>query len=141
MELHEYYVKGIFKKSGIPVLAGGVAYTPAEAVAVANKIGSGPFWLKPQVLLGYSPDKKENPLLEKRLLETPDQVQEAADNLLGAQLKVFSSDVSSVINRVYVEQAIQKKSLCRFVFRVDFDHQTLYILKNKAGGRCSACGR
>ena len=124
MELHEYYVKGIFKKSGIPVLAGGVAYTPAEALAVANKIGSGPFWLKPQVLLGYSPDRKENPLLEKRLLETPDQVQEAADNLLGAQLKVFSSDVSSVINRVYVEQAIQKKSLCRFVFRVDFDHQT-----------------
>ena len=124
MELHEYYVKEIFRKAGLPVLSGGVAYTPKEALKVVKKIGGGPYWIKPQVLMGYSPDKKINPLLERRLAETPLQVQEIADTLLGAQLTGFSSDVSAVISRVYVEQAIQRKSLCRFVFRVDFNRQT-----------------
>ena len=124
MELHEYYVKEIFRKAGLPVLPGGVAYTPNEALAAAKKIGVGPFWIKPQVLMGYSPDRKINPLLERKLLETFDQVQETADSLLGARLTGFPPDVSATITRVYVEQAIQKKSLCRFVFRVDFDRQT-----------------
>ena len=67
MELHEYYVKEIFKKAGLPVLAGDVAYTPKEALAIAKKIKKGPFWIKPQVLLSYVHDKKGNPLLERKL--------------------------------------------------------------------------
>ena len=124
MELHEYYVKEIFKKAGLPVLAGGVAYTPKEAEEVAKKIGKGPFGIKPQVLLGYSPERKENPLLEQKLAETPEEVFTQSEKILGTSLTGFPPDVSATINRVYVEKAIQQKSLCRFVFRVDFDHQT-----------------
>ena len=40
MELHEYYVKEIFRQAGLPVLAGGVAYTPREAKAVADIVSS-----------------------------------------------------------------------------------------------------
>ena len=128
MELHEYYVKAIFKEAGLPVLAGGVAYTAQEAQKVATQIGCGPFWVKPQVLLGYSPEKEKNPLLERELAATPEQVFVTADTLLGRTLKGFSPDVSATINRVYVEQAIQKKSLCRFVFRVDFNRQTYTLM-------------
>lgn len=134
MELHEYYVKEIFRRAGLPVLVGGVAYTPREAQAVANKIGTGPFWIKPLVLLAYSPDKKENPLLEKKLAENSTQVYEFSDFLLGAPLKGFPPDVPATITRVYVEQAIQNKSLCRFVFRVDFNTQsyTLTLISESA---------
>ena len=74
MELHEYYVKEIFRKTGLPVSDGGVAYTPKEAQNVAKRIGKGPFWIKPQILLGYAHNKKEDPLLEKKTAETPEQV-------------------------------------------------------------------
>ena len=124
MELHEYYVKEIFKKVGLPVLPGGVAYTPQEAKAVALKIKKGPFWIKPQVLLGYSPEKKEDSLLKKDFAETPESVFASAEKILGTHLEGYSPDVSATIQRVYVEQAVQQKSLCRFVFRVDFDSQT-----------------
>ncbi|MGN0920000.1 MAG: ATP-grasp domain-containing protein [Alphaproteobacteria bacterium] len=124
MELHEYYVKAIFEQAGLPVPAGGVAYTPQEAKEAALKIGEGPFWVKPQVLLGYSPQKQSNPLLEKKLAETPDQAFAAADGILGCSLQGFAPDVPATINRVYVERAIQRKSLCCFVFRVDFNKQT-----------------
>ena len=124
MELHEYYVKEIFKKAGLPVLAGGVAYTPKEALRIAQKIGQGPFWIKPQVLLGYSPDKKENPLLERKSAETPEEVVRQTEKILGTSLTGFPADVPASIQRVYVEQAIYQKSLCRFVFRVDFNQQT-----------------
>ena len=133
MELHEYYVKEIFKNAGLPVLSGNVAYTPREAKDVASKIKTGPFWVKPQILLGYSPEKKEDILLEKRLAETPEDVFNSAQKILGTALKGYPADVSSTIQRVYVEQAVQQKSLCRFVFRVDFDSQTytLTIVSDK----------
>lgn len=133
MELHEYYVKEIFKNAGLPVLLGGVAYTAKEAQAVATKIKKGPFWLKPQILLGYSPEKKEDNFLEKKWAETPEEVFILAEKILGTHLKGYPADVSSTIQRVYVEQAIRQKSLCRFVFRVDFDSQTytLTIVSDK----------
>ncbi len=124
MELHEYYVKEIFKKVGLPVLPGGVAYTPHEACGVAKKIGQGPFWIKPQILLGYSPNSKPNALLDRKLAESESQVFEISDALFGKKIKGFPSNVPATITRVYVEQAIPKKSLCRFVFRVDFNQQT-----------------
>ena len=134
MELHEYYVKEIFEKEGLPVLPGAVAYTSREAERVAKKIGKGPFWIKPQVLLGYSLDKKESPLLERKVAENPQEVFEQAQKVLGSALTGFPADISSTIQRVYVEQAVQKKSLCRFVYRVDFNRQTytLTLVSEKA---------
>ena len=133
MELHEYYVKEIFKTAGLPVLLGGVAYTPEEAKNIACQMTSGPFWVKPQVLLGYTPDKKRNLLLEKRLAENSEEVLALTEQILGMHVKGFPADVPATIQRVYIEQAVQKKALCRFVFRVDFDRQTytLTIVSDK----------
>ena len=133
MELHEYYVKEIFKTAGLPVLSGGVAYTPEEAKNIACRMTSGPFWVKPQVLLGYTPDKKRNLLLEKRLAENSEEVLALTEQILGMHVKGFPADVPATIQRVYIEQAVQKKALCRFVFRVDFDRQTytLTIVSDK----------
>ena len=108
MELHEYYVKKIFKDAGLPVLPGGVAYTSQEAMAVASKMKQGPFWVKPQILLGYSPEKKDDILLKKILAETPKDVFNMAEKILGTALRGYPADVSSTIQRVYVEQAVQQ---------------------------------
>jgi len=51
MKIHEYQAKEIFAQAGIPVPLGEVAFTPAEAVRVAEQIGR-PVMIKAQVHVG-----------------------------------------------------------------------------------------
>ena len=52
MNLHEYQAKRIFREYGIPVPAGIVAASDAEAVAAAGEL-AGPVWVvKAQVHAG-----------------------------------------------------------------------------------------
>lgn len=51
MNLHEYQSKRIFAQNGIPIPSGEVASTPAEARAIAEKLG-GKVVVKSQVLVG-----------------------------------------------------------------------------------------
>ncbi|MGO1081075.1 ATP-grasp domain-containing protein, partial [Inquilinus sp. CA228] len=39
MNIHEYQAKGLLGRYGVPVPRGGVAYTPEEAVRVAEGLG------------------------------------------------------------------------------------------------------
>lgn len=49
MDIYEYQVKQIFASHKIPVLNGAVAYTPEEAVSVANHLSASSFMVKAQV--------------------------------------------------------------------------------------------
>ena len=52
MNIHEYQGKELMRKYGVAVPRGGVAYTPAEAEAVAKELG-GPVWVvKSQIHAG-----------------------------------------------------------------------------------------
>ena len=51
MDLFEYQGKQLFARYGIAVSAGDVAFTPDEAVAVAERLGY-PVVVKAQVLVG-----------------------------------------------------------------------------------------
>ena len=48
MDLYEYQARDLFESYGVPVLAGIIADTPAEAKAAAEKIG-GTVVVKAQV--------------------------------------------------------------------------------------------
>ncbi|MBR2137208.1 MAG: hypothetical protein IJ852_04525 [Alphaproteobacteria bacterium] len=53
MNVHEYQAKKILAENEIKVPPGGVAYTPAEAKKIAQKISSrGPWMLKAQIQAG-----------------------------------------------------------------------------------------
>ena len=51
MKLHEYQSKRLFSEYGIPIPRGDVAFTAAEAVNIASKLG-GSVVVKAQVLIG-----------------------------------------------------------------------------------------
>lgn len=51
MKFFEYNAKKIFKKSGISILEGHIAYSPEEAMEIATDMGT-PVALKSQVLIG-----------------------------------------------------------------------------------------
>ncbi|MFB6397000.1 ATP-grasp domain-containing protein, partial [Polymorphospora sp. 2-325] len=51
MDLYEYQGRELFDRHGLPVLAGGVATTPDEARAIAERLG-GRVVVKAQVKVG-----------------------------------------------------------------------------------------
>lgn len=81
MDLYEYQGRALFDKHGLPVLAGGVARTPAEARAIAEQLG-GQVVVKAQVKVGGR--GKAGGI---RLASTAGEAQEHAAAILGMDIK------------------------------------------------------
>ncbi len=52
MKIHEYQAKELFKKYGIPIPDGGVAFNPQDAGKIAAKLGAFPVVVKAQIHAG-----------------------------------------------------------------------------------------
>jgi succinyl-CoA synthetase beta subunit len=94
MRLHEYQAKEVFAEAGIPVPDAELARTVGEAVAAADDIGY-PVAIKAQVHVG---GRGKAGGIE--LVETDEEAREAADRILGMDLKGYHVD------RVLVEDAV-----------------------------------
>ena len=94
MRLHEYQAKEVFAEVSIPVPDAELARTVGEAVAAADNIGY-PVAIKAQVHVG---GRGKAGGIE--LVETEEEAREAADRILGMDLKGFHVD------RVLVEDAV-----------------------------------
>ena len=94
MRLHEYQAKGVFADSGIPTPDSEIAWDVDEAVEAANDIGY-PVAIKAQVHVGGR--GKAGGI---KLVDDEEEAREAADAILGMDLKGFHVD------RVLVEGAV-----------------------------------
>ncbi len=81
MNLQEFQAKRIFGQYGIPVPQGEVATTPAEAAAIAARMG-GPVVVKAQVLVGGR--GKAGGI---KLAHTPAEAEEVTGRILGMSIK------------------------------------------------------
>jgi len=94
MRLHEYQAKQVFSDAGIPTPASELAGTVDEAVAAAEEIGY-PVAVKAQVHVGGR--GKAGGI---KLVDDADEAEEAAEDILGMDLKGYTVD------RVLVEEAV-----------------------------------
>jgi len=94
MRLHEYQAKRVFAKAGIPTPAAELARTVDEAVAAADDIGY-PVAIKAQVHVGGR--GKAGGI---KLVDNAEEAREAADEILGMDLKGYHVD------KVLVEEAV-----------------------------------
>jgi succinyl-CoA synthetase beta subunit len=94
MRLHEYQAKEVFAEAGMPTPASVLAESTDEAVAAADDIGY-PVAVKAQVHVG---GRGKAGGIE--LAENDDEAREAADSILGMDLKGY------IVERVLVEQAV-----------------------------------
>ena len=81
MDLYEHQARDLFEQHGVPVLAGIVARTPAEARAAAESIG-GVTVVKAQVKTGG-----RGKAGGVKVATTPDEAQAAAEAILGLDIK------------------------------------------------------
>jgi len=94
MKLHEYQAKGVFADAGVPVPDSTLASTVDDAVEAADDIGY-PVAIKAQVQVGGR--GKAGGI---KLVDDADEAREAADAILGMDLKGLHVD------RVLVEAAV-----------------------------------
>ncbi len=101
MNIHEYQAKELLAKYGVPVPPGGVAYTAAEAVDAARRIGGSAWAVKAQIHAGG-----RGKAGGVRLVRAEDAVAAAARELLGKVLVTPQTGPRGrEVKRVYVEAA------------------------------------
>jgi succinyl-CoA synthetase beta subunit len=100
MNIHEYQAKELLGKFGVAVPKGGVAYTAAEAVEVAQRLG-GPVWVvKAQIHAGG-----RGKAGGVKLVRSEAEVAAAARALLGHNLVTHQTGPKGrEVKRVYVEE-------------------------------------
>jgi succinyl-CoA synthetase beta subunit len=99
MNIHEYQAKDVLRGFGVAVPEGGVAYTPDEAVKVAEKLG-GPVWVVKAQIHAGGRGKGGGVKLAKSI----DEVRQLASDMIGMNLVTHQTGPEGKeVGRVYVE--------------------------------------
>jgi len=139
MNIHEYQAKGLLKKYGVTVPRGGVAYTPAEAEAVAKELG-GPVWVvKSQIHAGGrgAGRFKDNPESKGgvRVVKSAEDVSKNAAEMLGHVLVTKQTGpAGKEVKRIYVEEGCDIKRELYLSVLLDRASGRVTIVASTEGG-------
>lgn len=133
MNIYEYQAKKIFKKFGINIPNGKVAYTPSEAQNLAQQISpTGPWVVKAQIQssarnIGRFLDKRAGKKGGIRLSKTLDEVYDNTNDMI--ENRLITSQTNSkglLVSRVYIEEYI--KTLHKFYFSFVINSATASVI-------------
>jgi succinyl-CoA synthetase beta subunit len=122
VDLFEYQAKQLFKEHGVPVSLGEVAQTPAEAKAIAEKIG-GVTVVKAQVKIGG-----RGKAGGVKVAKTPADAEANAEAILGMDIK------GHTVHRVLVDPGADIKEEYYVSFLLDRSNRTFLALASYEGG-------
>jgi len=129
MKIHEYQAKSLMLQFGIPVPKGRVAFTPAEARAIAEEIG-GKVVVKAQVYAGGR--GKAGGI---KMADTPEEAEKAASQLMGTRMVTHQTGAEGVsISRVLVEEASEISRELYISVLVDSTTKLPLMMASEAGG-------
>ena len=130
MKIHEYQAKELFKKYGIPIPDGGIAFNPDEADQFAAKLGSFPVVVKAQIHAGGR--GKGGGV---KLAQSADEVKSIADDIIGMNLITHQTGPEGkVVNKVLVEQGLNIAKVLYLSIIPDRDTAKIVIMASEAGG-------
>lgn len=122
MDLYEYQARDLFESNDVPVLAGIIADTPAEARAAAEKLG-GVVVVKAQVKVGG-----RGKAGGVKVAKTPEEAEEAAKAILGLDIK------GHVVKRVMVAAGARIAQEFYFSVLLDRANRSYLSLTSYEGG-------
>jgi succinyl-CoA synthetase beta subunit len=130
MNLHEYQSKRIFAEFGVPVPAGKVAASEAEAAAAAHEL-PGPVWVvKAQVHAGG-----RGKAGGVKLCRSTDEVGRAAAAMLGSRLVTKQTGADGLpIGQVYVESGSAIERELYLSLLLDREKSRVSFVASAAGG-------
>ncbi|MGH8325821.1 MAG: ADP-forming succinate--CoA ligase subunit beta [Steroidobacteraceae bacterium] len=130
MNLHEYQAKDVFRAYGIPVPAGQVAASAAEAVTAAQALGGSVWVVKAQVHAGGR-GKAGGVKLARDL----DAVRAAAEGMLGQRLVTHQTGPAGLpIEKVYVEVGSDIEREIYLSLTLNRERGRIAVIASAAGG-------
>ena len=130
MNIHEYQAKQVLKSFGIPVPRGGVAFTPDEAVKVANALRAKNWVLKAQIHAGGR--GKGGGI---KLVKSISQLNAEAEQMLGMTLVTpQTGPAGKVVHRIYVEQGCEIERELYLACLVDRATSRIAFIASTEGG-------
>ena len=130
MNIHEYQAKQVLAKYNVPVPKGQVAFTPAEAVAVAQGLNTKVYVVKAQIHAGG-----RGKAGGVKLAKTLDEVEQYAKNMLGMTLITHQTGPEGrVVKRVYVEEGSDIKKELYLSLVVDRASSRVTFIASTEGG-------
>lgn len=121
MDLYEYQGRDVFAKHGLPVLDGGVAETPEEARAIAERLGR--VVVKAQVKVGG-----RGKAGGVKLADGPDDAFDKAGQILGMDIK------GHTVHRVMLAETADIAEEYYFSYLLDRANRTFLCIASVAGG-------
>jgi succinyl-CoA synthetase beta subunit len=140
MNIHEYQAKQLLKKFGVPVLDGGVAYTPEEAEKVAQGLKTSVFVVKSQIHAGGRGKGtfKEASAGGKggvRVVKSVADVKENAKQMIGNTLVTIQSGAEGKkVKRVYIESGCNIARELYLALLVDRANSRVTVMASTEGG-------
>jgi succinyl-CoA synthetase beta subunit len=122
LKLHEYQSKQVFAQYGIPVPKGEVAATPAEACAIAVRLGV-PVVIKSQVLVGGR--GKAGGI---KVARTPDAAEQISAQILGMEIKGIT------VKKVLVDPAADIRKEIYLGMILDRGRRRVIVMASSEGG-------
>jgi succinyl-CoA synthetase beta subunit len=122
VKLHEYQARDILAKYSIPVTGGGVASTPAEARAIAERIGAKVV-VKAQVFVGG-----RGKAGGVKLADAPAQAEQVAGQILGMNIKGLT------VEKVLVAEAISYEREIYLGVIMDRASKRIVLMASAEGG-------
>ena len=130
MHVHEYQGKKLLQNYGVPILEGGVATSPTEAVNVARRIGGSVWVVKAQVHAGGR--GKGGGI---KLARSLDDVQNYAEEIIGMTLHTpQTGSAGKKVRVVYIEGGCEIQKELYLSLLIDRSSSKVAIVASSEGG-------
>ncbi len=130
MDIHEYQAKEILAGFGVPVGAGGLAYSPEQASYRCSEIGGEVWVVKAQIHSGAR--GKAGGI---KVCKSEDEVWKAADELLGKRLITHQTgEQGKVCHRLYIEEGCNIDREIYLAFVLDRAAERVTVVASAEGG-------
>jgi malate-CoA ligase subunit beta len=130
MDIHEYQSKELLKGFGVSIPAGGLAYSPEQAVYRAKEIGGERWVVKAQIHSGAR--GKAGGI---KVCSTDNEIWDAAEHLLGRRLVTHQTGPQGkVVNRLYIEAATGIEREIYLGMVLDRQSERIMVVASGEGG-------
>lgn len=130
MDIHEYQAKEILSDYGIPIAAGGLAYSPEQAAYRATEIGGEVWVVKAQIHSGAR--GKAGGI---KVCRSESEVSSAAEALLGKKLITHQTgEQGKVCHRLYIEAGCNIGREIYLAFVLDRANESVTVIASAEGG-------
>jgi malate-CoA ligase subunit beta len=130
MDIHEYQAKELLRDFGVAIPAGGLAYSPEQAVYRAKEIGGDKWVVKAQIHSGAR--GKAGGI---KLCSNDQEIWAAADELLGKRLVTHQTGPrGKVVHRLYVEAGTQIEREIYLGLVLDRQSERVMVVCSGEGG-------